>query len=90
MNDLEDNEVHILRRRTRSSGGTVVFLTAAPSVFTDLEPSEPIIYELPGDQICVVFNIDLVAARIYEAIDKVIKTSMKPMYEFLKEQEAET
>ena len=90
MSDLENNEVHILRRRTRSSGGTVTFLTAPPSVFTDLEPSEPIIYELPGDQICVAFNIDLVAARIYEAIDKVIKTSMKPMYEFLKEQEAET
>ena len=70
MSGFTEDDNDILLKLKHDDGTQVTFITAPASAFTDSEELETIVFGLPDNEVCVVFNGELFQTMVEESIER--------------------
>ena len=69
MSNFTDDDNDILLKLQHNDGTQVTFISAPASIFTQTEELEPIVFGLPDNEVCVVFNGELFQEMVEESVE---------------------
>ena len=69
MSNFTDDDSDILLKLQHNDGTQVTFISGPASIFKQTEELEPIVFGLPDNEVCVVFNGELFQDMVDESVE---------------------
>jgi hypothetical protein len=69
MSQFTEDDNDILLKLQNNDGTQVTFISGPASIFKQTEELEPIVFGLPDNEVCVVFNGELFQEMVDESVE---------------------